>query len=71
MTASEMRLLRQSAVSGSAIFKGGKTMISLYESGVYLINGNEVVTDPAEVAAKTGKTLTKEAAAQNTMAYAF
>ena len=71
MTASEMRLLRQSAVSGSAIFKGGKTMISLYESGVYLINGNEVVTDPAEVAAKTGKTLTKEAAAQNTMAYAI
>ena len=46
-------------------------MISLYESGVYLINGNEVVTDPAEVAAKTGKTLTKEAAAQNTMAYAI
>ena len=44
-------------------------MIKLYESGVYLINGTEIVTDPAEVTAKTGNTVSKEAAVQNTMAY--
>ena len=44
-------------------------MIKLYESGVYLVNGTEVVTDPAEVTAKTGKTVSAAEATKNTMAY--
>ena len=44
-------------------------MVSLYESGVYLVNGTDIVTDPAEVTVKTGKAVAKEAAVQNTMAY--
>ena len=44
-------------------------MIRLYDTGVYLVNGTDLVTDPAEVAAKTGKKVTKEAAQQGTMAY--
>ena len=41
-------------------------MIRLYDTGVYLVNGTDLVTDPAEVAAKTGKKVTKEAAQQFT-----
>ena len=44
-------------------------MVHLYDTGVYLVNGTDLVTDPAEVAAKTGKKVTKEAAQQGTMAY--
>ncbi len=44
-------------------------MIRLYETGVYLVNGTDVVTDPAEVAAKTGKASAKEEAQKGTMAY--
>ncbi len=47
--------------------------MKLYEKGVYLINGNELVEDSAtaldEIAAKTGVSVTKEQAAQNTIAY--
>ena len=44
-------------------------MVHLYDTGVYLVNGTDLVTDPSEVAAKTGKKVTKEAAQQGTMAY--
>ena len=44
-------------------------MITLYDTGVYLVNGTQVVTDPKEVAAKTGKTISKEEARKGTMAY--
>ena len=44
-------------------------MIRLYDTGVYLVNGTDLVTDPAEVAAKTGKTPVKEEAQKGTMAY--
>lgn len=44
-------------------------MVTLYESGVYLVNGTDVVTDPAEVAALTGKTVAPGEALKNTMAY--
>ena len=44
-------------------------MVHLYDTGVYLVNGTDLVTDPAEVTAKTGKKVTKEAAQQGTMAY--
>ena len=47
--------------------------MKLYDSGVYLVNGSELVADSAEallaVAAKTGVTTTKEDAAKNTIAY--
>ena len=48
-------------------------MVSLLEGGAYLVNGTEIIPDSAEalsaVAAKTGKTITKEDAAKGTIAY--
>ncbi len=48
-------------------------MIQLLDGGAYLINGTEIVPDGADAAAevrsKTGKEVSKETAAQNTMAY--
>ena len=48
-------------------------MIKLYDNGVYLVNGSEIVEDSAQaldaVLAKTGKKVTKEEAAKGTMAY--
>ena len=48
-------------------------MIKLYDNGVYLLNGTEIVEDGAQaldaVLAKTGKKVTKEEAAKGTMAY--
>ena len=48
-------------------------MINLYDSGVYLVNGTEIVADGADAAAelkaKTGKEICKEQAAKGTIAY--
>ncbi len=48
-------------------------MIKLYEKGVYLINGNEIVEEhagvEAAVSAKTGLEVSKEVAKQGTIAY--
>ena len=44
-------------------------MIKLYDTGVYLVNGRELVTDPAEVAVKTGKAVSQAEAGKNTIAY--
>ena len=48
-------------------------MINLYDSGVYLVNGTEIVADGADAAAelkaKTGKEIYKEQAAKGTIAY--
>ena len=44
-------------------------MVKLYDKGVYLLNGTEIVECPQEVAAKTGKEVSQEEAARNTMAY--
>ena len=48
-------------------------MIKLYDNGVYLLNGTEIVEDGAlaldAVLAKTGRKVTKEEAAKGTMAY--
>ena len=44
-------------------------MINLYNTGVYLVNGTEILADAAEVAAKTGKVPVKEEARKGTMAY--
>ena len=47
--------------------------MKLYESGVYLVNGTELIADSndaaAEIQHKTGAAVTKEQAAQNTIAY--
>ena len=48
-------------------------MIQLSQGGAYLVNGTELIPDGPEAAAavkaKTGKDMTREAAAQGTMAY--
>ena len=48
-------------------------MIKLYDNGVYLVNGTEIVEDNNDAAAvlssKYGKTVAKEEAAKGTMAY--
>ena len=44
-------------------------MIKVYETGVFLLNNQDVVVTPAEVKAQTGKTVTKEEAQKGTMAY--
>ncbi len=47
--------------------------MKLYEGGAYLVNGNQIVADTAEAAgainSMTGKTVSKEEAAKNTIAY--
>ena len=48
-------------------------MIKLHDSGVYLINGQTLIPDngqaSAAIQAETGKTITREEAARNTIAY--
>ena len=44
-------------------------MLKLYDKGVYLLNGTEIVEEKEAVAAKTGKEVTPQEAAKNTMAY--
>ena len=48
-------------------------MIKLHDGGAYLVNGTEIIPDNTEaqaaVTAKTGKTVTKQEAAQQTIAY--
>ena len=44
-------------------------MIKLYDKGVYLLNGSEILTDEAEVKARTGYKAVREEAAAQTMAY--
>ena len=47
--------------------------MKLYESGVYLVNGNELIADGKEAAAaiksRTGREVTRKEAAENTIAY--
>lgn len=47
--------------------------MKLYENGAYLLNGNELIEDTAgaseAIQAKTGKSVSKEEAARNTIAY--
>ena len=44
-------------------------MVKLYDKGVYLLNGTEIEEDVNAVAARTGRAVTQEDAAKNTMAY--
>ena len=43
--------------------------MKLYDKGVYLLKGEEIIEDSAEVAAKIGKNITPEQAKENTIAY--
>ena len=49
-------------------------MVKLFEGGAYLLNGREIVCDSInaldEIKAKTGKIVSKEESAKNTMAFA-
>ncbi len=44
-------------------------MVKLYDKGVYLLNGTEIVKNAEEVKAKTGRDLSQKEAAESTMAY--
>ncbi|MED9820400.1 MAG: hydratase [Christensenellales bacterium] len=44
-------------------------MVKLYDGGVYLLNGETIVTDPAQAAQKLGRSVTREEAEKGTMAY--
>ena len=44
-------------------------MVKLYDKGVYLLNGTEIVESCEEVAAMSGRKVSKEEAAKETMAY--
>ena len=44
-------------------------MIKLYEKGVYLLNGTDIIEEPMEVTARTGREVCQEEAAKQTMAY--
>ena len=50
-------------------------MIKLYDKGAYLLNGTEIIEDSTDAAAilnqKCGKSLSKEEASKNTMAYSI
>ena len=49
--------------------KGDFSMVKLYDGGIYLVNGREIVTDPAALPGKCGRNVTKEEAEQGTIAY--
>ena len=44
-------------------------MIKLYDAGVYLVNGTELCTDPAEAAKRAGRPVDRAAAVRGTIAY--
>ncbi|MBQ2462847.1 MAG: hydratase, partial [Clostridia bacterium] len=44
-------------------------MLKLYDSGVYLLNGRDLVTDANEAALKAGHPVSQAEAAQGTIAY--
>ncbi|MDE6939213.1 MAG: hydratase, partial [Lachnospiraceae bacterium] len=44
-------------------------MVKLYDRGVYLLNGTEIVEDAQAVKAKTGREITQADASKETMAY--
>ncbi|MBQ2949345.1 MAG: hydratase [Clostridia bacterium] len=46
-------------------------MVKLYDGGVYLVNGTEIVTDPAALPSVCGRAVTKEEGEKGTMAYSI
>ncbi len=43
--------------------------MKLYDNGVYLVNGNEIIEDAAALPQKVGRAVSKQEAAKNTIAY--
>lgn len=50
------------------LYDGG-ILMKLYDKGIYLIDGTEIVQDELLIPMKTGKVITKEQAKENTIAY--
>lgn len=46
-------------------------MVRLYDKGVYLINGKEIVEEAAQAEALTGKAVCREEARKGTIAYSI
>ena len=46
-------------------------MIKLYDTGVYLLNGRDIVADERELEARTGRAADREAARRGTMAWSI
>ena len=46
-------------------------MVKLYDGGVYLVGGETIVTDPAQLPSLCGRMVTKEEALKGTMAYSI
>ncbi|MBQ2042580.1 MAG: hydratase, partial [Firmicutes bacterium] len=44
-------------------------MIRLYDGGIYLLNGTDIITDEKELAARTGRPADRAAAEKGTMAW--
>ena len=44
-------------------------MLKLYDTGIYLVNGTEIITDPAALPQMCGKAVSQDEAVQGTMAY--
>ena len=44
-------------------------MVKLYDGGVYLVNGETLVTDPAQLESLCGRVVAKEEAEKGTLAY--
>ena len=44
-------------------------MVKLYDSGVYLVGGETLVSDPAQLPSLCGRMVTKEEAEKGTIAY--
>ncbi|MBQ4609820.1 MAG: hypothetical protein IJB18_09590, partial [Clostridia bacterium] len=46
-------------------------MVKLYDGGIYLVNGTEIVADPAALPSVCGRAVTKEEGEKGTMAYSI
>ena len=46
-------------------------MVKLYDGGIYLVNGTQIVEDPAALPSACGRAVTKEEAERGTMAYSI
>lgn len=46
-------------------------MLKLYESGIYLVNRAEIITDPAALPQVCGRAVTQSEAVKGTMAYSI
>ena len=55
----------------SGYTKGVFVMVKLYDGGVYLVNGETIVTDPAQLESLCGRVVAREEAEKGTLAYSI